>query len=482
MKKLIIFVTILIAGFVTSIKSETKSHYQSEFEFGFFYSNLAPYGNWIEIDAGLVAWRPTVIRRGWEPYRHGRWIWTVDGWYWDSYEPFGYIVFHYGRWYYDDYYGWIWLPDYDWAPAWVEWRYDDDYIGWAPLPPYAVFSINIGIHYTYDYYVPYNHWHYVKYKYFCDPYVYNYYVAPKYKYRIHSKTKYRHDYDYRNGRIVNRGVDFDYIKKRSGQDIKVRDIVRVNDVKEVEKYGGKNDDVVRTFVASREEISKTRSNDVKIEKKNKRTTLDVFKVRLGREDIKEVKVEKNQKERSAGRDIDIKKNTGSRNDVIKKERNNNSDVKRKNEVEIKRNETIKKEEKKKNDFVPEKKVERKDIQKKQIEKNDVQKSKVNIQRNTEVKRNTEIKKNNDFIPEKKVERKNIQKTEVKRNTEINRKIEVKKEDNKRNNQVFEQQRRENKTQIKTEKKRNDNTVKSKTQDNKVDKKNNSSNNKNKRSR
>ncbi|OGU76169.1 MAG: hypothetical protein A2V93_04075 [Ignavibacteria bacterium RBG_16_34_14] len=479
MKKLIIIAAILITGFVTSIKSETKTLNNPDFEFGFFYSNLAPYGSWIEIDAGMVVWRPTIIRRGWSPYRHGQWIWTVDGWYWDSYEPFGHIVFHYGRWYYDDYYGWIWVPDYDWAPAWVEWRYDDDYIGWAPLPPYAVFSINIGIHYTYDYYVPYNHWHFVNYGHFCDPYVYNYYVAPKYKYRVYNRTKYHNNYDYRDGRIVNRGVDFDHIRKRSGQDIKQREIVRVNDYKEVEKYRGKNDDVVRTFVASREELTKTRSNDIKIEKKNIKSSLDVSKVRLGREDLKDIKVEKNEKERSAGRDLEIKKNTDSRNDVIKKERNN-SDVKGKNEVEIKRNETIKKEQKKNNDFIPEKKVERNDVQKKQIERNDVQKTEINIQKNTEVNRRTQVKKNNNvFIPEKKIERKDVQKTEVKRNTEVNRKIEVKKEDNKKNNTVFEQQKRENKTQIKTEQKRNDNTVRNKTQ---IETKNNSDNNKNKKSR
>ena len=229
MKKLLIIAAILITGFFSSIKSETKILNGPGFEFGFFYSNLAPYGTWIEIDNGLVVWRPSVIKTGWAPYRYGQWIWTVDGWYWDSYEPFGEIVFHYGRWYYDDYYGWIWVPDYNWAPSWVEWRYDDNYIGWAPLPPYAIFSINIGIQYTYDYYVPYNHWHFVKYKYFCDPYVDKYFVGSQYKYRIHGKTKFRDNYDYRDGRIVNRGVDIDFVRKRSGQDIKQRNIVGVSD-------------------------------------------------------------------------------------------------------------------------------------------------------------------------------------------------------------------------------------------------------------
>ena len=31
--------------------------------------------------------------------------------------------------------GWVWVPGYTWAPAWVSWRYGDGYAGWAPLPP-----------------------------------------------------------------------------------------------------------------------------------------------------------------------------------------------------------------------------------------------------------------------------------------------------------------------------------------------------------
>jgi hypothetical protein len=54
------------------------------------------------------------------------------------------------------------IPDNEWAPAWGR-RYMM-IIGWAPLSPYALFSINIK--YTYDYYVPYNHWNYVQYDHF----------------------------------------------------------------------------------------------------------------------------------------------------------------------------------------------------------------------------------------------------------------------------------------------------------------------------
>jgi hypothetical protein len=411
MKKLMIIAVVLVIGCGYFTKSEAKTSNNPGFEFGFFYSKLTPYGTWIEIDGGLIVWRPTIIHRGWAPYRHGRWLWTVDGWYWDSYEPFGYIVFHYGRWYYDDYYGWIWVPDYDWAPAWVEWRYDDAYIGWAPLPPYAIFSINIGIRYTYDYYVPYYQWHFVSYGHFCNPHVYNYYVAPKYKYRVYNRTKYRNNYGYRNGRIMNRGVDIDYVRQRTGQNIRQKDIQRVSDYKEVEKYRGKDTKVVRTYVASRDELTKTRvKSDLNIERKTRGTTLDVSKVRLGRGDIKERKTEVMNKKRSDGRNYEPKREI-----LIKEKNRNNLEIKRRNETEIKRNEKVRKE-------------------------------------------------NSDFIPEWKVERKEVN---VKPHVEVNRKKEVKKESQNRNNSKYRQERSENKIRVNTEVKKQDNSGRDETR-NKVD--------------
>jgi hypothetical protein len=39
--------------------------------------------------------------------------------------------------------GWVWVPGYTWAPAWVSWREGDDDVGWAPLPPES----DVGIDY-----------------------------------------------------------------------------------------------------------------------------------------------------------------------------------------------------------------------------------------------------------------------------------------------------------------------------------------------
>jgi hypothetical protein len=277
MKRIIIIAVIFFAAL--TFNAEAKKNFNGVG--GYFYSQLAPYGTWIEVDYGVVVWRPTIIRTNWMPYQMGQWIWTYDGWYWNSYEPFGFITYHYGRWYFDDYYGWLWYPDYEWAPAWVEWRYNNNYIGWAPLHPYAAFSVSVGIYYTNVYYTPYYHWNYVTYVNFCDPYVYNYYVAPGVKHRVYGKTKTRHNFVYYNGRIQNRGVDVKYVSTRSGQKIKQRDLVRVSDSRELSRDSYKNRDEIRTLDLSRDKLTRNDLARMEIKRENRKTSVDIDKVKLG---------------------------------------------------------------------------------------------------------------------------------------------------------------------------------------------------------
>ena len=258
MKKLIIIIALIIWGTIGASKSVAHVQVVS----GYFYNGLTPYGSWIELDYGVVVWRPTVMRVDWAPYCDGRWIWTTDGWYWDSYEPFGYITYHYGRWYFDDYYGWLWYPDYE----------------WAPLHPYAIFSISIGIHFTTTYYTPYYHWNFVKYHYFYDPHVYNYCLGPKYKYRVYSNTRYRTNYGYQNGRVRNNGVDVEIVRKRTSADIRQINIERVSDPV-VMNNRTNSDGRVRTVYKSREELVRNEVTDVTFEKSNRKSSLDVTKVR-----------------------------------------------------------------------------------------------------------------------------------------------------------------------------------------------------------
>jgi len=112
--------------------------------FDFFYDTLAPYGEWSNVEGYGYVWRPADVAADWAPYTDGYWAYTDAGWTWVSYEDWGGITYHYGRWIVVRGYGWCWVPDYDWGPAWVSWRTSDAYIGWAPLPPEARWQRDTG--------------------------------------------------------------------------------------------------------------------------------------------------------------------------------------------------------------------------------------------------------------------------------------------------------------------------------------------------
>ncbi len=109
-----------------------------------FYDNLEPYGSWLEVgDYGYV-WQPRDVDPDWRPYSDGRWVYTDAGWTWNSDEPYGWAVYHYGRWANIDQVGWVWVPGTEWGPGWVSWRHSPKYVGWAPLPPEAEFREDTG--------------------------------------------------------------------------------------------------------------------------------------------------------------------------------------------------------------------------------------------------------------------------------------------------------------------------------------------------
>ncbi|HZZ83009.1 MAG TPA: DUF6600 domain-containing protein [Anaeromyxobacteraceae bacterium] len=123
--------------------------------FDTFHDGLSPYGEWVSVGSYGRAWRPLRVGAGWRPYYYGRWEWTDEGWFWQSEEPWGWAAYHYGRWAYDGYYGWVWVPGYQWAPAWVTWRFGTDAIGWAPLSPgFSVYVTNYPAYYSYWTFVP----------------------------------------------------------------------------------------------------------------------------------------------------------------------------------------------------------------------------------------------------------------------------------------------------------------------------------------
>ncbi|HTY59797.1 MAG TPA: DUF6600 domain-containing protein [Bacteroidota bacterium] len=98
---------------------------------------LNAYGNWFDVGIYGRVWQPAVMS-DWRPYTLGQWVWTDRGWMWDSDEPFGWVVYHYGYWTQLGALGWVWVPGNDWSPARVNWYSSNDYVGWAPMcPPQA---------------------------------------------------------------------------------------------------------------------------------------------------------------------------------------------------------------------------------------------------------------------------------------------------------------------------------------------------------
>jgi hypothetical protein len=130
----------LVAGLFGALPRSARA----DVSFDFFYDSLSPLGQWIEVSDYGYCWRPSDVDGDWTPYSEGYWTYTDAGWTWVSYEDWGGITYHYGRWTLLEDEGWCWVPGTEWGPAWVSWRNSDDYIGWAPLPPEARWQPSIG--------------------------------------------------------------------------------------------------------------------------------------------------------------------------------------------------------------------------------------------------------------------------------------------------------------------------------------------------
>lgn len=323
MKKIIVSFIVLLS--LTAFKNTDARTYVS---FDFFYSSLSPYGEWIEIDYDFYVWRPYHVRASWQPYTIGSWSWTSHGWYWDSYEPFGWATYHYGRWFYDDYYGWVWAPGYEWGPAWVEWRYNDRYIGWAPLPPYAVFDINFGIHFSINWVAPYRYWNFVGYDRFCHSHVNYYIIDNSTNINIYRNTKYRTNYHHRNGRIINGGVDRGYVERRGGYRLAEREIAITTNSNSYKNRSRSDNGRIEVYKPSQYEVSRTKKADRSVIKKSgRKSSLQVDKVTVSRKpkvvngnDVKKIITRKNTIETKT------EKQVRNNNQIRKPAQRSNNDV------------------------------------------------------------------------------------------------------------------------------------------------------------
>jgi Family of unknown function (DUF6600) len=143
-----------------------------------FVDELSPAGTWLVIEPYGRVWRPSVavVGPGFVPYTsRGHWVYTEDGWEFDSDFGWGWAPFHYGRWFRDPTHGWVWAPALVWAPAWVEWRHGTTHVGWVPAAPLGVRVIH-------------THWTFVETRYFLHPRVAVYAVRPAEVWRVYPRT------------------------------------------------------------------------------------------------------------------------------------------------------------------------------------------------------------------------------------------------------------------------------------------------------
>ena len=193
-----------------------------------FYDNLAPYGQWVNDPQFGNVFVP-YEDPGFRPYTRGHWVMTEYGNTWVSNDPWAWACYHYGRWTYNAYYGWIWIPGYEWAPAWVSWRYGGGYCGWAPLGP----GYNMGNPYD----CPESWWVFVEPRYLYEPRWHDYYGGYERNRYYLRHTDYMDNYDEHNryGRY-NYGPRPDIIQRDTHQTVV---IYRTNNVREV---GGQHED------------------------------------------------------------------------------------------------------------------------------------------------------------------------------------------------------------------------------------------------
>jgi hypothetical protein len=176
------------------------------------YNYLAPYGNWVNLDPYGYVWTPRHMGYRWRPYSDGHWVMTDDGWTWIANEEWGSIPFHYGRWGYDDEFGWFWVPGTVWGPAWVSWRWSDQYAGWAPLPPGVEFRAGMDFA-SLSFNIPIRFWVFLQAPRFLDRDIYRYTLPYERNVTIINFTSMHNNVHYRNNRIINDGIGTDIVQR-----------------------------------------------------------------------------------------------------------------------------------------------------------------------------------------------------------------------------------------------------------------------------
>lgn len=189
----------------------------------YFYDALAPYGDWLWSDPYGWVWCPSGLPVDWRPYTDGQWIWTDDGWTWDSDLDWGWGPFHYGRWYDDDINGWCWVPGQEWGPAWVAWREGGGWVGWAPLPPELRWHEGSGFDWNdWDHLPGVRHhwWSFCRESQLPGPEIQHRLAMRPRAVSLMKDTRNITHYAWMNSRVINRSLDINPVRQAYGHDIR----------------------------------------------------------------------------------------------------------------------------------------------------------------------------------------------------------------------------------------------------------------------
>jgi hypothetical protein len=217
-------------------------------DIGLFYDELEPHGHWIDYPGYGYVFAPRVGPT-WRPYTIGQWAYTNEyGWMWASQEPFGWATYHYGRWTPSPY-GWLWVPGYEWGPAWVSWRTGGNYIGWAPLPPRAGWQVGVGFNIGssgFDTYLGPRDYTFVPMTGFADPRytrVIDYAVPIERNVVIIDDTRNVTSYATVERRVVNRGIDPERVRQQTGREVRRARVQEVSNVREAREVRANADQI-----------------------------------------------------------------------------------------------------------------------------------------------------------------------------------------------------------------------------------------------
>lgn len=221
-------------GSVAVAESVTVAPSKDNSDISYFYDSMSQDGSWTNDTEYGWSWSPAVSVNdaNWRPYvDNGSWVYTDDGWYWNSGYNWGWAAFHYGRWSHRES-RWYWHPDNVWGASWVSWRHNDDYYGWAPLTPRARFGsrggfdiglttgdfdLNIGLGER-DY-------AFVRSNQFFDRDLNRHQLRDSEHTNIYKSTTINNAYTSSNNRYINQGIPVQNVARATKQEVKAVTIV-----------------------------------------------------------------------------------------------------------------------------------------------------------------------------------------------------------------------------------------------------------------